>query len=148
MSWAHKRTSQPPWGDNVGLSWGLDHCASLIGDGHHWPPSDDDLAIRVQSTHITTISLMIWPNIYLYRSLQRLRLQTRERSFNPADNYKHTHISLHTRPFVPLVSLLLYQALTQTKTLLIVLPIQFQRQIQEQSQRQIQTKLQKDLATW
>ena len=56
MSWAHKRTSQPPWGDNVGLSWGLDHCASLIGDGHHWPPSDDDLAIRVQSTHITTIN--------------------------------------------------------------------------------------------
>ena len=43
-------------GDNVGLSWGLDHCASLIGDGHHWPPSDDDLAVRVQSTHITTIN--------------------------------------------------------------------------------------------
>ena len=56
MSWAHKRTSQPPWGDNVGLSWGLDHCASLIGDGHHWPPSDDDLAVRVQSTHIATIN--------------------------------------------------------------------------------------------
>ena len=152
MSWAHKRTSQPPWGDNVGLSWGLDHCASLIGDGHHWPSSDDDLAIRVQSTHITTInrsyawesptvswyiifglgdrrptsndaaiimvpvhSLMIWLNVYLYHSLQRLRVQTMERSFNPPDNYKHTHISLHTRAFVPLVSLLLYQAQTQTK---------------------------------
>ena len=107
-------------------------------------PTSNDAAITVVPVH----SLMIWPNIYLYRSLQRLRLQTRERSFNPADNYKHTHISLHTRPFVPLVSLLLYQALTQTKTLLLVLPIQCQRQIQEQSQRQIQTKLQKDLATW
>ena len=30
MSWAHKGTSQPPWGDNVGLSWGLDHCAPSL----------------------------------------------------------------------------------------------------------------------
>ena len=48
----------------------------------------NDAAIIVVAVH----SLMIWPNIYLYRSLQRLRVRTRERSFNSPDNYKHTYI--------------------------------------------------------
>ena len=51
-------------------------------------PTSNDAAIIVVPVH----SLMIWPNIYFYRSLQRLRVRTRERSFNPPDNYKHTYI--------------------------------------------------------
>ena len=83
---------------------------TLFGLGDRRPPSSD-AAIIVVPVH----SLILWLNVYLYHSLQRLRVQTMERSFNPPDNYKHTHISLHTRAFVPLVSLLLYQAQTQTK---------------------------------
>ena len=74
-------------------------------------PTSNDAAITVVPVH----SLMIWPNIYFYRSLQRLRVRTRERSFNSPDNYKHTYIL--TPAFVPFVSLLLHQAQTQTKTL-------------------------------
>ena len=85
---------------------------TLFGLSDTRPPSND-AAIIVVAVH----SLILWLNVYLYHSLQRLRVRTRERSFNSSDNYKHTHISLHTRAFVPLVSLLLYQAQTQTKNL-------------------------------
>ena len=83
---------------------------TLFGLSDKRPPSNE-AAIIVVPVH----SLILWPNVYLYHSLQILRVRTRERSFNSPDNYKHTHISLHTRAFVPLVSLLLYQAQTQTK---------------------------------
>ena len=83
---------------------------TLFGLSDTRPPSND-AAIIVVPVH----SLMIWPNIYLYRSLQRLRVRTRERSFNSPDNYKHTYIlTPGVRP-IRLVSLLLYQAQTQTK---------------------------------
>ena len=75
-------------------------------------PTSNDAAIIVVPVH----SLIIWLNVYLYHSLQRLRVRTRERSFTPLTT-TNTHISLHTRAFVPLVSLLLYQAQTQTKNI-------------------------------
>ena len=50
-------------------------------------PTSNDAAITVVPVH----SLMIWPNIYLYRSLQILRVQTIHL------NCKHTYISLARR---------------------------------------------------
>ena len=60
---------------------------TLFGLSDTWPTCND-AAIIVVAVH----SLMIWLNVYLYHSLQRLRVRTRERSFTSPDNYKHTYI--------------------------------------------------------
>ena len=60
---------------------------TLFGLSDTRPPSND-AAIIVVAVH----SLILWLNVYLYHSLQILRVRTRERSFNSPDNYKHTYI--------------------------------------------------------
>ena len=86
---------------------------TLFGLSDTWPTCND-AAIIVVAVH----SLMVWLNVYLYHSLQILRVRTLH--LNEASTpmtTTNTNISLHTRAFVPLVSLLLYQAQTQTKNL-------------------------------